>query len=233
MLAGMPIPMLLHQFWANREGSDAPPADVAGAIARTRDAFAGHEHQLWDRAGARGLIAEVSEERAELFDRVNVPAMQSDLFRLTVLSRLGGIYLDAAVIPLGPREAEAFERIAVRSSLIAIRAPENPEQIANRLIACEPGHELIARAMDRAFDAVAASVAAEEERIEIWDLTGSALSRTIASATGLPAGVTLLEPEQTLAWFTRVSCAYKQAPETNWPDLQSGQYHPVYGPGPD
>jgi len=84
--------MRLFQYW----DSGQPPEDVAPLIEAIRADNPEHQHRLYDREAAGWLIAKhFGPRHRRAFDDCAVPAMQADYFRLCVLLRYGGVYIDA------------------------------------------------------------------------------------------------------------------------------------------
>lgn len=86
-------PRILHQFW-DRE----PPSQIQTLLSHNASicAAAGIEHRVWSLTSADALMADgFPDEVMQAYETAPHPAMQSDIFRLAVLHRYGGVYLDA------------------------------------------------------------------------------------------------------------------------------------------
>lgn len=91
------IPPIIHQIWlggpiplAIREMIDTFSRDYLRAYPRFR-------HVLWDDTALRGFPM----VNRDLFDRESAPDCKSDIARLEILARHGGVYVDADVVWLG------------------------------------------------------------------------------------------------------------------------------------
>lgn len=100
------IPQSIIQFW---------DADVPDDIKKLMDSWRAHNqemsYQLFSRDMARDFIScHYGSEITALFDKAKIPAMMSDIFRVSYIYAKGGIYIDAATqakqpitdIPLSP-----------------------------------------------------------------------------------------------------------------------------------
>lgn len=86
-----PIPKKIHQYW---EGP--MPADLAQALDRMRALNPDSDYRLYDKTDARGYLeAHADKDVVRAFDLTRHAAERADLFRLVLLGREGGIYVDA------------------------------------------------------------------------------------------------------------------------------------------
>src|SRR4051794_22782741 len=87
------IPRLLHQIWL---GPDAWPEEAEVRRRTWIDHHPEWEHHLWtEETVPSGL-------RAEVYQRLRNPSERSDLLRLELLWRIGGVYVDTDVECLRP-----------------------------------------------------------------------------------------------------------------------------------
>lgn len=167
------IPSLLHQYW-DRE----LPEDVAALIARTQAANPQLAHRLWDDKAARELLGEMAEpDWLRAYRAARHPAVRADLFRLALLWRMGGIYMDAddlAVGPIAPRLGDGARLVGYQ---------ELYGTIGNNFLAAAPEHPLVRAMLDEATAEILAGGSDPP-----WLSTGPALvSRVIAGAVARDA----------------------------------------------
>jgi hypothetical protein len=123
------IPPVLHHIWL---GADAWP-DEAEERRRTWLQHHPHwEHRLWTEDGVPAGL------RAEIYERLRNPSERSNLLRLEILWRYGGVYVDTDVEcrrPLDPL-------LEGRDVLIAAEKGE----VAAAVLGAAPGNALLAQA---------------------------------------------------------------------------------------
>jgi len=118
------IPRVVHQLWmsSGAAAGDAEPQSPELRAAIDAWARAAREaepclwqHRVWNRSSVRRLLAEQSEPALlDGFERLAAwPEKQKDFFMYVVLSRLGGIFVDADVVPLRPLGAWLEESAGV------------------------------------------------------------------------------------------------------------------------
>lgn len=126
------IPRVLHQIWLGR---DALPEDFAGYVEGWRRLHPGWEHHLWtEETLPPGL-------RPEVYERLRAPAERSDILRLELLARFGGVYLDTDFECLRPLDPllEGVELFA---------ADLNDEgRVNNAFMGATAGHPAVLRAL--------------------------------------------------------------------------------------
>jgi mannosyltransferase OCH1-like enzyme len=86
-------PRILHQYW-----DFDPPREISKLLRQCQKVCrrAGIEPRLWDDAAARVLLADGFPPMvAQAYDTAPHASMRSDIFRMAVLLRHGGVYLDA------------------------------------------------------------------------------------------------------------------------------------------
>ena len=220
------IPRTLHQFWTNFDPPHDPPRDVAKVMEVTRRRFQGWEYHLWNSETVEDLLDSMPEY-LEIFRRVKIPAMKSDLARILVLHEFGGMYLDASSYPRYEDSAQQFLG-ETDPSIVVAESFENSEVLMNRIVACEAGHACFRSILETSFQAVADSIESGQESIDVWGLTGITPSNELASRSETIPGLRRLTIEEVLTWFMRESCDYKNTPLGNWNVLQTGNYFPVY-----
>lgn len=90
---GLRPPRILHQFW-DRD----PPRQIRRLLSHCAKvcAGAGIEHRVWDATSATALIEDgFPEVVMRAYRTAPHVSMQSDILRLAILYRHGGVYLDA------------------------------------------------------------------------------------------------------------------------------------------
>ncbi len=128
------VPRILHQVWLG----DRPLPDEFAAY---RESWIRHhpdwEHRLWTEENLPDGL-----RRPEVYERLRVPAERSDILRLEVLWRHGGVYVDTDFEchrPLDP----------VIEGLEFFTAPLKPNGwVNNAFIGSVPGHPILDRALN-------------------------------------------------------------------------------------
>ncbi len=160
-----PMPRLLVQFW---DDLCALPDDVRACLESWAPLEeAGFERMLFDDTSARSFIDEhFSEHHLEAFDHCNHPAMRADYFRLCLILRAGGMYVDAddeyqgadiePMIASGRLHLQALcyditsaSMIDVTEALTDGSGSERIFYVNNNPLIARAGHPIIARALER------------------------------------------------------------------------------------
>jgi inositol phosphorylceramide mannosyltransferase catalytic subunit len=124
------IPRVFHQIWL---GSDPLPRDYAAYQKTWTRRHPGWELRLWTEDDLPGDL-----ERKEIYELLRRPAERSDMLRLELLHRHGGVYLDAdfecrrSLEPL-------LEGVTFFCAYI------DPGRVNNALIGSVAGHPLLER----------------------------------------------------------------------------------------
>jgi inositol phosphorylceramide mannosyltransferase catalytic subunit len=127
------VPRILHQIWL---GGQPLPDEFAGY----RETWLLHhpdwEHRFWTEENLPSDL-----RRPEVYERLRMPAERSDILRLEVLFREGGVYVDTDFEchrPLDP----------VIGDLDFVTAPLKPNGwVNNAFIGSTPRHPIIERAL--------------------------------------------------------------------------------------
>lgn len=124
------IPRVFHQIWLGE-------ADFPYAAERQTwiDLHPDWEHRLWTEAEMPGDL-----ELAEAANLLRQPAERADILRLELLSRHGGVYIDADFECLKPIDP-LLDGVSCFLGLL------DSGRVSNAVIGCVPGHPLLARAM--------------------------------------------------------------------------------------
>jgi inositol phosphorylceramide mannosyltransferase catalytic subunit len=139
----VPIPHVLHQIWL---GPNPLPAQDAVYIETWKRLHPAWEHRLWTEDNLPEGV------RPEVYERLRVPAERSDLLRLELVARYGGVYVDTdfeALRPLDPllHDVDLFaaylrEDFEDDSDL--------PARINNAIFGAVPEHPALVRALAEA-----------------------------------------------------------------------------------
>jgi hypothetical protein len=127
------IPRILHQIWL---GDEPFPEQFEGY----RQSWI-RNHPDWDfRFWAeddlpRGLV------RPEVYERIRSPVERSDILRLELLNREGGVYIDADFESLRPLDP-LIEGVDFFCAYL------RPDRVNTAIIGSVPGHPLLVRALD-------------------------------------------------------------------------------------
>jgi mannosyltransferase OCH1-like enzyme len=126
------IPRVLHQIWV---GPDRLPDEFAAFGESWRRHHPGWEYRLWTEA-------EIPLElrRPEARERLRVPAERSDILRIEILWREGGVYVDTDFECRGSLESHLEGAEFVTANLF-------PHRVGNAFIASVPGHVILDEAL--------------------------------------------------------------------------------------
>lgn len=129
------IPRIFHQIWI---GEDPFPKEYARYQKSWLRRNPGWELRFWREDDLPSDL-----RRTEIYERLRQPAERSDLLRLELLHRYGGVYLDSdfecrrSIEPL-------LERVTFFVAYL------KPGRINNAIIGAVPGHTLLERAIEEA-----------------------------------------------------------------------------------
>ena len=143
--AGGSIPRAIHQIWI---GPNPLPDEFAQYARQWEALHPGWSYCLWTNDK---LAAEFPEHDPSAWG--STWAAQSDVWRLLILERFGGLYVDTDFEPF-----RSFESLIAGAAFLASRIGVQggkDDNIANGLLACEPGHPLIRAAVAAAMDGTA------------------------------------------------------------------------------
>ena len=132
------IPRIIHQIWT---GPNPLPAEFAAYVRRWQMLHPGWTHKLWTDADLADHWPGMMPERWGA-----TQAARSDMWRLLILARFGGLYVDTDFEPF-----RAFDPLVAGASLLATRIGVQggtDDNIVNGLLAAEPGHPLILRMVE-------------------------------------------------------------------------------------
>jgi mannosyltransferase OCH1-like enzyme len=128
------VPRILHQIWL---GDRPLPDEFAGYRETWQQHHPGWKHRFW---AEENLPSDL--RRPEVYERLRVPAERSDILRLEVLWRFGGVYVDTDFECLRPLDP-------VIEGLDFFTAPLKPNGwVNNALIGAAREHPIIDRALN-------------------------------------------------------------------------------------
>lgn len=126
------IPHILHQIWVG-------PNPLPDEFARYHESWAAH-HPGWEvRLWTEDNLPE-DPIRPEVRERLRVPAERSDILRLEVLLRFGGVYVDTDL-----ECRRSIEPLIADVDFLA--AYLKPGRAGNTVLGAVPGHPLLERAV--------------------------------------------------------------------------------------
>jgi len=130
------IPRIFHWFW---DGPPCPPEYLAAA-ARWLELHPGWGLERWDdarfqREAMSSRTSRFYREKDRYSPRSNLWQWRTNLARLEILERFGGVWVDADLVPL--RSIEPL------MSYPAFAARESPRWVNNAFLGFPPGHPLI------------------------------------------------------------------------------------------
>lgn len=165
------IPMLIHQFWDRL----TPPDDVAERMVSWQDKHPAWTYLKWnDESMVSFLLSQFGEEAARRYRACVVPAMRSDLVRISALLTFGGVYADADTKCL-----KAVDPLTDARCTMSYRDRDGmPWMLHNALIVCERDHPL----MRAAWKAVMQNV--KKAGRKDWRKLRKSRTNDIAAASG-------------------------------------------------
>lgn len=130
------IPRILHQVWV---GPDPFPQELVGYRESWRRHHPEWEMRLWtEESLPRDLV------RPEVYERLRNPAERSDIIRLEVLFRFGGVYVDTDMECLRPIDPLLEEDV---DFFVAGARGVKGGRAHNAVIAAVSGHPVLERAL--------------------------------------------------------------------------------------
>jgi mannosyltransferase OCH1-like enzyme len=133
------VPRVLHQIWVGR---DPLPKEFASYVETWKRHHPEWEHRMWTE---ENLPTDL--RRPEVLERIRQPAERSDILRLELLWRHGGVYVDVDMecrSSLDPHigDAEFF------TAWIKKKVEGRPQRVSNTFMGSVPGHPLLDRALN-------------------------------------------------------------------------------------
>lgn len=137
----MKIPKIIHQIWIGPK----PPPKFMNSWKKHHPEY---QHILWDNEIIKEMFPLVNQHLYDQYnnERANVWNGRSNLLRLEILKRFGGIYIDADCHCLRPMEGNFLN-----DDFFAVYANEKARKgiIANGVIGCVPEHPIIIECISR------------------------------------------------------------------------------------
>ena len=137
------------------------------------------DYAVRTRAVAREALAAFSPDSLTLFDRIRLPACRSDIARLALLERHGGLYVDAHT---RVRDPAGLDQLVTAPSatqvVVSTRYAPKFDQIMphNSILWARPRTRTLAQLIDTALANLAEKASAEQARgfepYHVWALTG-------------------------------------------------------------
>ncbi len=138
------IPRRIVQYWP-----EPPTGEVAQGMEICAALHPGWDHVRFDFAAALDYVAaHFPSEVLTACDRAARLGQFSAVFRLAVLSREGGWFIDGAVRCLAPLES------LPRPDAVLWGLQDEVSALSDRVIGCAPGEAVVDRALSRAVEAI-------------------------------------------------------------------------------
>ena len=167
------IPARLIQTWK----STALPDRAQALQDRWKQLNPGLALAFHDDASCRAILADVASQHLAAYDAMPFAVMRADVFRYAALYRDGGIYADIDMEPLRPLPPALLQHrclVSIEAHLTRRRQHElgyrTPFQIANCIMASEPGYPFWLAALEQCFVNFASF--SRPTRADIEDITG-------------------------------------------------------------
>jgi mannosyltransferase OCH1-like enzyme len=127
------IPKTIHHIWV---GPDPLPEELRPYVESWKRYHPDWEHRFWSEDN-------LPEDpvRPEVLNRLRSPVERSDMLRIEILNRHGGVYVDTDLECLRPIDEELAGEPIVGTTF-------KPDRVTNTFLASEPNHPLLERALD-------------------------------------------------------------------------------------
>jgi mannosyltransferase OCH1-like enzyme len=222
MLFGM-IPKFLHLFWTAPPGVDASlPGDVEKHVQAWRGLHPDFEVQLWDSETVRSTLATFPNFALDaLFDVCRFEAMKSDIVRLALVYRFGGVYSDLKNKPLRPFLDDLTDRDHAIITEHPPSIPDNRGMACNAFLAGPPRHpffllflglvaENISKRMPESVAAVSGNGCLKRVRYRLNEQGRNDELEIIPSETAWS------NPGKQDGWMVRTSISYNRGMTAHW-----------------
>lgn len=133
------IPRILHHIWL---GPDPLPEQFAQYVETWRQHHPAWELHLWTEGTLPPDL-----ERREVYERLRMPAERSDILRLELLWRLGGVYVDTDFECLRPIDP-LLDGVDLFAAYFKYDPAAGEERINNAIVGAVPQHPVLRRALD-------------------------------------------------------------------------------------
>ena len=146
------VPQIIWTCWL--QGFDQAPCLVKACMASQRNCFPDYEHRILTLDNYRQWV-ELPEWVADKYARGKIPpALFSDVLRVAVLKRYGGVWMDASVLCTGLGNQQLLKQWnEVESSQFAVfryysKGDRYPSGLSNWFIAAMPGNIVLTAVYD-------------------------------------------------------------------------------------
>ena len=137
------------------------------------------DHRVLGPAEAREALSLLDHDAVSLFDRIRIPACRSDLARLALLFRDGGLYVDAHCrVDDASAVIERFEQLDAAEIIVTTRWAPHYRKVMphNSFIWARPNSGVIRLLLEVALERVGTQAALEAEigflPYHVWSLSG-------------------------------------------------------------
>jgi mannosyltransferase OCH1-like enzyme len=168
------IPRVIHQIWI---GPDPLPDDQRSWVKTWQRHHPAWEHRLWTEEDLP-----TDPIRPEINQRLRAPVERADIWRLEILYRYGGVYVDTDMECLRPLDELLGDQEFVAVCL-------KPGRVTNTFIAAAQGHPLLEQALREVQPMDAYWTSASKRSIK--DVAGPPLLRRLVAEY---PGLKLAEP---------------------------------------
>lgn len=202
--SSQPIPRKIIQFWNNQ-----PPSDIRNLTISWKEKNPTFQYELFSYDTALNfLLDNYDEDVVRLFKKANVPAMQSDIFRVAYILSQGGVYVDAAT----ECQCSLEELVEDNRHLTVMRKWHGG--IANGFILAPPNHPTLNVIWKKILKNL------EEEKInDIWKATGPHLFNETCEKN---SSVKIIEQEKAKRFFT-LKNDLEHKKEQHWSQVQNNK----------
>lgn len=222
-MADTTIPKIIHQYWTSSDGSE-PPADIQANIDAWRRTHPGFEIKLWSDSA---LDAAFSDDRGANFlaaaRTCRFAAMRSDVIRLALVLRFGGIWSDLKNRPLTEFLPDLVNegRTFFAEHPPSTARPEPRDYICNQLFGARANDPMV-------FDCLSEAVDSIRRRVQgsVYGVTGGAmLMKVIARANnrGVPHDFAPLRYNETWGTLVKRTAASYNAGGMHWSERQKSE----------
>lgn len=211
-------PRILHQYW-----DQDPPRQIQQILAHCGKvcAAAGVAHRVWDAAAGAALLADGFPQIVrDAHEKAPHAAMKSDILRMAILHRHGGVYLDADMALRSATGADLWLSFT-DALLFKWNLPER-QNTPNWCLGFRPGHDLAWSALLHMSRRMVAAVAQDGEGAlkRALELGPGALTEAVGGwlAANGGAGITILDTAEAYRMvqngpeFLKAPLAYKSSP---------------------
>ncbi len=136
--------------------------------------------------------------------------------------------MDVAVVPQSRATRANFEDLIGLNSVVVFESQNSHAQLMSRLLVANKHHPLLLQVLKQTSANVQESMTRGDVQVDVWDLSGSVLSKTINQCQNRIPGLLRVDFLSAHSLFTRADCEYKTTFTGNWTHLQTGKQYPIY-----